>query len=113
MLKIRRLFTTGATMLIKPFNHHQCSGQQELASESDARRVPWNGGPKGLSTGSPPFPLAIFSPLSQTESLFTLIQKKNNLIRGFWWCIREFDDNVRKFGYNITIFSVLPSRLNG
>ena len=37
-------------MSIRPVNC-QCSRQQEFASGSDARRVPWNGGPKCLSTG--------------------------------------------------------------
>ena len=42
-------------MSIRPVNS-QCSRQQELASGSDAQRVPWNGGPKGLSTGLFAFP---------------------------------------------------------
>ena len=43
-----------------------------LVRESYAQWVAWNGGPKGLSTDSSPFPLlAIFLAFPQTESLFT------------------------------------------
>ena len=40
---------TEKPMSIRPVNS-QCSRQEELASGSDAQWVPWNGGPKGLST---------------------------------------------------------------
>ena len=46
---------TEKPMSIRPINS-QCSRQQELASGSDAQRVPWNSGPKGLSTGLFAFP---------------------------------------------------------
>ena len=55
---------TEKPMSIRPVNS-QCSRQQELASGSDVQRVPWNGGPKCLSTGLSLFPLPS-SPLDQS-----------------------------------------------
>ena len=40
---------TEKPMSIRPVKS-QCSRQEELASGSDAQWVPWNGGPKCLST---------------------------------------------------------------
>ena len=54
---------TEKPMSIRPVNS-QCSRQKELASGSDAQRVPWNVGPKCLSTGLFAFP-SPQSPLDQ------------------------------------------------